>query len=226
MASLVNAHKLSKGFAGKDLFQGLSFGITDGQHIGLIGPNGAGKSTLLKIILGTEDCDQGTVARKQGLRVAYLAQSPELDPGKSVIETMIEGALDPDDWEASAKAYEWFSKLGFEEAGLKDTQKIAELSGGWRKKVAFVREIIREPDLLLLDEPTNHLDVESILWLEDFLKDAPFSVLTITHDRLFLNRISKHIWELDRRHDGNLLCIEGDYATFCEIKDAQFSALE
>lgn len=226
MAVLVNGHELSKAFSDKELFKKLSFGIHDGERIGLIGPNGAGKSTLLKIILGTEKADSGTLSRKQGLRVAYLPQVPELDLEKSVLDNVLEGALDPFDWESSAKAYEWLSKLDFEQAKISEATLVKNLSGGWRKKVALCREIMRDPDLLLLDEPTNHLDVESIMWLEEFLARVPFATLTITHDRLFLNRISNRIWELDRRHVGGLLSIEGDYAQFCESKEDRLSTLE
>jgi ATP-binding cassette subfamily F protein uup len=226
VAVLVNGFDLSKGFAGRHLFDGLAFGIHDGERIGLIGPNGAGKSTLLKIIQGIEKPDSGTVARKQGLRVAYLSQTPEVDPEATVLATILEGAQDPYDWESTAKAYELMSKLAFDQAGIGEEMLVGALSGGWRKKVALCRELMREPDLLLLDEPTNHLDVESILWLEEFLAKVPFATLTITHDRLFLNRISNRIWELDRRNPGGLLNIEGDYATFCEIKEQHVAALE
>ncbi|MEO5668838.1 MAG: ABC-F family ATP-binding cassette domain-containing protein [Bdellovibrionota bacterium] len=226
MAVLVNGHDLSKGFSGRHLFDGLAFGIADGERIGLIGPNGAGKSTLLKMILGSEKPDSGNIARKQGLRVAYLSQTPELNPDATILETILEGALDPYDWESTARALEILSKLAFDEAGLGEDTLVASLSGGWRKKVALCRELMREPNLLLMDEPTNHLDVESILWLEEFLAKVPFATLTITHDRLFLNRISNCIWELDRRNPSGLLRVEGDYATFCEIKEQHVNALE
>jgi ABC transport system ATP-binding/permease protein len=223
---LVNGHDLEKSFSGRPLFDGLSFGIEEGERIGLIGPNGAGKSTLLKMILGTEKADSGTIARKQGLRVAYLSQTPELDPEMTVLATILEGADDPYDWEATSRALEMLSKMAFDDAGVSEDSLVSSLSGGWRKKVALCRELMRDPSLLLLDEPTNHLDVESILWLEEFLARVPFATLTITHDRLFLNRISNRIWELDRRNPGGLLRIEGDYATFCEIKDEHVAALE
>jgi len=226
VAVLVNGHDLSKGFSGRHLFDGLAFGIADGERIGLIGPNGAGKSTLLKMILGSEKPDSGTIARKQGLRVAYLSQTPELNPDATILETILEGALDPYDWESTARALEILSKLAFDEAGLGEDTLVGSLSGGWRKKVALCRELMREPNLLLMDEPTNHLDVESILWLEEFLAKVPFATLTITHDRLFLNRISNCIWELDRRNPNGLLRVEGDYATFCEIKEQHVNALE
>lgn len=226
MSVLVNGHQLSKGFAGRHLFSKLSFGVAEGQHIGLIGPNGAGKSTLLKIIHGLEKPDQGTFSKRQGIRIAFLGQVPQLDPDQDILNTLLEGADDPHDKKSMAQAYELISKLAFDEVGLSEYSPVGTLSGGWQKKVALARELMRQPDLLLLDEPTNHLDVESILWLEEFLARAPFTTLTITHDRLFLNRISNRIWEMDRRHPNGLLEVEGDYATFCEIKEQHINALE
>jgi ABC transport system ATP-binding/permease protein len=226
MSLLVNGHQLSKGFAGRNLFKKLSFGVSEGQHIGLIGPNGAGKSTLLKIIFGTETPDEGTFSKRQGLRMAYLAQVPVLDPDQDILTTVLDGADDPTDKRAMAQAYELISKLAFDEAGMSEYSLIGTLSGGWQKKVALAREFMKQPDLLLLDEPTNHLDVDSILWLEEFLARTPFATLTITHDRLFLNRISNRIWELDPRHPNGLLEVDGDYATFCQIKEEHIHALE
>ncbi len=225
MATQLSAYEVSKSFGGRLLFEKLSFGVDIGDHIGLIGANGAGKSTLLKILAGQSEADSGRVSRRQGLRIAYLPQSPELNPSQSIFSEILSGALDPDDWESSARALEYFSLFNFEAAGMREDSSVESLSGGWKKKVALARELMREPDLLLLDEPTNHLDVESIIWLEEFLARAPFSTLTITHDRLFLNRISKKIWELDRRNHGGLLVVEGDYAAYCEVKDQQIATL-
>jgi len=226
MSVLVNGHKIAKTFAGRNLYNELSFGVAEGQHIGLIGPNGSGKSTLLKMITGAEKPDSGTLSRRQGLRTAYLPQVPKLDPDQDILTTLLEGADDPHDKRSMAMAYELFSKLDFDRAGLSEYSPVGTLSGGWQKKVALARELIRQPDILLLDEPTNHLDVESILWLEEFLARVPFTTLIITHDRLFLNRISNRIWELDRRNPGGLLEVDGDYARFCEIKDEHINALE
>ncbi len=226
MSVLINGHALAKAFSGRTLFKDLAFGIATGQHIGLIGANGAGKSTLLKIMASLESADSGNVSLRQGLRVAYLPQVPQLESGVDILTTILSAADDPYDGKSMAQAYELFSRLDFEKVGLSENSLVETLSGGWQKKVALARELIRDPDVLLLDEPTNHLDVESILWLEEFLARAPFATLTVTHDRLFLNRISNRIWELDRRHPNGLLDVEGDYATFCEIKGQHISALE
>ncbi|MGZ3688388.1 MAG: ABC-F family ATP-binding cassette domain-containing protein, partial [Bdellovibrionota bacterium] len=163
----------------------------------------------------------------RGLRVGYLPQVPTFKPGKTVLETVLEGARDPDDWEAQAMAMEAMSRLSL--SGVSEFSgetPVDKLSGGWRKRVALARELVRQPDLLLLDEPTNHLDVESIEWLEDFLEHAPFAVLTITHDRLFLQRVANRIVELDRRNAGGILSVSGDYAAYCEIKDQLISSQE
>ncbi len=228
MAVLVSAHDLSKAFAARPLFDSLTFAVESGERIGLIGPNGAGKSTLLKIIASQVQPDSGKLSLQRGLRVSYLSQIPEFKGGATVFQTILEGTPDPDDWESMALAQEYSSKLSLDGTvpGIGPETPIAQLSGGWKKRVALARELARKPDLFLLDEPTNHLDVESILWLEDLLAHAPFAAITITHDRLFLQRIANRILELDRRNAGGLMSVKGDYATYLEIKDQTMAAQE
>jgi ATP-binding cassette subfamily F protein uup len=229
MAILISAHNLRKAFAARPLFDGLTFAIETGERIGLIGPNGAGKSTLLKILAGKTQPDDGKLSVQRGLRIGYLEQVPLFKEGANVMETVLEGTEDPYDWECMSLAQEQLSKLGLDgkdPSGIGPESVVEKLSGGWKKRVALARELARKPDLLLLDEPTNHLDVESILWLEDFLAHAPFAALTITHDRLFLQRISNRILELDRRNPGGLLSIAGDYAHYLETKDLMMAAQE
>ncbi|MBS1985307.1 MAG: ABC-F family ATP-binding cassette domain-containing protein [Bdellovibrionales bacterium] len=225
---LINAHLLGKSFAARPLFDGITFSIESGERIGLIGPNGAGKSTLLKIIAGLATADSGTLSISRGLRVGYLEQSPQFKAEGTVHSSIMEGATDPHDWQEMARAEEIMSKLSLSGSvgGVTPETEITSLSGGWKKRVALARELLRQPDLLLLDEPTNHLDVESILWLEELLADAPFATLTITHDRLFLQRIANRILELDRRNPGGLLSIKGDYAHYLESKELLMSAQE
>jgi ATP-binding cassette subfamily F protein uup len=222
MAVLLSAHQLSKSFSARSLFESLTFAIETGERIGLIGPNGAGKSTLLKILAGLEGYDAGKLSLQRGLRVAYLAQVPTFRPGATIEETLMEPLLDDaePEWERIEKVREVKSKLELPE-GL-----VEPLSGGWKKRVALGRELVRNPDLLLLDEPTNHLDVETIRWLEDFLVEARFASITITHDRLFLERIATRIIELDRRNPGGLLSINGAYSDFAEARENQRAALE
>lgn len=216
MAILLSVQNLALSFGGKKLFNGLSFGIEEGERIGLIGPNGAGKSSLLKILAGTLQPDSGTVSRQKGLRAAYLPQVPLFSPGATVGGTVMEGARDPDEWEEIALSEELLGRLGL---GDDRDREIAELSGGWKKRAALARELMRQPDLLLLDEPTNHLDVESILWLEDFLSQAKFATLTITHDRYFLDKVSNRILELDHRNVGGLLSVTGSYSDYIQTKN-------
>lgn len=224
MSILVNAHQLSKTFGVRPLFSGLTFSIESEDRIGLIGPNGAGKSTLLKVLASQLTPDEGKLSVQRGLRVGFLEQVPHFKPDGTIMGTILDGSDDPYDWENMAKAEEFISK--FELDAFKPDTEIKSLSGGWKKRVALARELIKTPDLLLLDEPTNHLDVESILWLEDFLSKARFATLTITHDRLFLQRISNRIIELDPRHEGGLLSIKGDYSDYLEARALLISAQE
>ena len=180
------------------------------ERIGLIGPNGAGKSTLLRILAGLTPVDCGEISSQKGIRIGFLEQTPLLPSGKTVEES-IQGD----------RAEELIAKLS-----LTDWVKmpVENLSGGWQKRVALARELVKDPQVLLLDEPTNHLDVESILWLESFLSRAEFSTVTITHDRLFLQRVANRILELDRRNPNGLLNVRGDYATYLERKQELLSS--
>ena len=224
MTILANAHQLSKSFGARSLFSGLTFAIESNERIGLIGPNGAGKSTLLRILAGQMAPDSGTLSFQRGMKVGFMEQVPTFAPDAYILSTVLEGSNDPYEWENISLAHEFISKLELDAFEV-DTP-IAKLSGGWKKRVALAREMIKKPDLLLLDEPTNHLDVESILWLEKFLSRSDFSTLTITHDRLFLQRVSDRIIELDSRHPGGLLSVKGDYAAYVEVRSQLISAQE
>lgn len=224
MEILIGAHQLEKSFTSRPLFEGLTFSIGAGERIGLIGPNGAGKSTLLKILSGKADLDSGRLSVKKGLRVSCLDQVPQFTKDATVHSTLEEGMRDPHDWEEMALSQEISSKLDLSQ--FDPETKVATLSGGWKKRLALARELIRQPDLLLLDEPTNHLDVESIIWLEEMLARASFATLTITHDRVFLQKVSNRIIEIDRRHPNGLLSVNGDYATFLTVRAEQLTAQE
>lgn len=208
----------------KPLFSGLTFTIEDEDRIGLIGPNGAGKSTLLKILAGQITHNDGDISRKQGLRIGYLEQSPQFAEGDTIYTAILAGTHDPDDWESMSAVHEYISKLGLTEFG--EDALVNNLSGGWKKRVALARELVKNPDILFLDEPTNHMDIEGITWLEDFLSRSRFAVLTITHDRLFLQRVSNRIIELDPRHAGGMLSVQGDYMKYIEIRDQLILAQE
>ena len=234
MSTLIGIHDLAKSFGSKLLFEDLSFGIESGERIGLIGPNGAGKTTLLKILAGQSSPDEGNLSRQKGLRIGFLEQTPRLSKGgkecsgsedATVLEIVMEGAAEHsgslEDWEVVVLAEQLIAQLSLDPEAL-----ISKLSGGWKKRVALARELARRPDLLFLDEPTNHLDIESILWLEKFLTNAPLTTVTVTHDRLFLQRISNRILELDRRNAGGILSVRGSYTDYLAVKDQLMNAQE
>jgi ATP-binding cassette subfamily F protein uup len=231
MAILLDAQQLTASFGARPLFDGISFTVDEKERIGLIGPNGAGKSTLLRILAELASPDRGTIARRRGLRVALLEQTPRFAAGATVRDTIVEGIGDAHD---SAEAHEQerqvLATLALDDAGgaLGPDTPVASLSGGWKKRVAIGRALARRPDLLLLDEPTNHLDVEGIEWLEALLarKGAAFATITVTHDRLFLQRVTTRILELDRRNPGGLLSVAGDYATYVRVKEETMHAQE
>lgn len=222
VAVLLSARDLSHAFGARPLFEGVSFTISEGDRVGLIGPNGAGKSTLLKILAGLFPPDRGELARRGALRTAYLPQVPELS-GTNVREAVLAGlpGADASRWEDESRVDQWLSRLN-----LDGEAPLTGLSGGWQKRVALARALVTDPELLLLDEPTNHLDVESILWLEKLLAGSRFATLTVTHDRLFLQRVATRIMELDRRNAGGLFEATGDYATYVEKKAEAMAAQE
>lgn len=199
---LLSCKEIGKTFGARPLFEGLTFVIEAKERIGLIGPNGAGKSTLLRVLSGQTTPDTGELAFAKGVKIAFLEQTPKL-PGAETVEKVVPHP-------------ELIAKVGLSEWVHR---KVGELSGGWQKRVALARELAKEPDLLLLDEPTNHLDVEGILWLEQFLARAEFATLTVTHDRLFLQRVATRMLELDRRNPQGLLNVRGDYAAYLERKE-------
>ena len=216
----------------RPLFEDVSFTVEEGDRIGLIGPNGAGKSTLLRILASTaagQASQSGLVSRRRGLRVGYLEQVPQFAAGATVEQTVAE-AIPEGDWERAAEAHTLMAKLaltgGEAGPGVTPATAVEALSGGWKKRLALARELARQPDLLLLDEPTNHLDVESIEWLERLLAASRFATITVTHDRLFLQRVTTRILELDRRNPGGLLAVAGDYATYVQVKAENMHAQE
>ena len=225
---LLSATGLTKAFGSRPLFEGITVSVEGGDRVGLIGPNGAGKTTLLSLLAGAESPDEGSVTPTRGLIVGYLAQVPVFREGASLRETVMEGAKShgegEEEWKAGLAADEFIARLSLTEEDRTPDMPVARLSGGWKKRVALARELVRRPDLLLLDEPTNHLDVEAILWLEGLLARAPFATITVTHDRLFLQRVANRILELDPRNPGGLLDVRGNYETYLTVKEARISA--
>lgn len=219
MASLISAYQLSKSFASKTLFQKISFAIEDSEHIGLIGPNGAGKSTLLSLIARLQEPDSGQISFANNLRLAYLEQKPTLNPEDTIYDTLMNATEDMYDADNMQLAFELISKMELDRFPEGSNKKIKELSGGWQKKVALAKELMKRPNLLLLDEPTNHLDLESIVWLEEFLsKTNDIAFLIVTHDRRFLQNTCQIIFDLDPQLPNGLLRTNGPYSSHIESK--------
>lgn len=222
MATLFSAQGLGKRSAGRVLFSGLTFGIEEGERLGLIGANGAGKSTLLKIIFGAEKADQGALSMRRGLQVGYIAQEEDFPAGAS-IDDVLRAALESTTLDEAERAIR--VEVALAQCDFADrTQKVATLSGGWKKRLAIAEQLIREPDLLLLDEPTNHLDLEGVEWLETLLAEAHFAVVVITHDRYFLENTTTRLMDLNPAYAEGCLVVNGSYSEFLEAKAAYLVA--
>ena len=232
MANILSIENLTKSYGDRILFSDLTLGVDEGEKIGIVAKNGTGKSTLLRILAGHEAPDSGTVTISRGIRVGYLEQLPDFRPGASVIEAALDGegtlaetvreyiaAIGSTDAARQAAASQHMDALhawDYEDRlrqlltrlGLSDfTAPVDKLSGGQRKRLALARVVMQEPDLIILDEPTNHLDIPVIEWLEAYLRRSRATLLMVTHDRYFLDRVCNRIIELDNRtvysYDGN-----------------------
>ena len=217
---LLNAEKISKGYSDRQLLDGCSLAVGQGDKIGLIGVNGTGKSTLLKVMAGVDFPDSGTVTRSGGVRVAYLPQNPAFAPETTVLQQVMTGvAID----KARAKeakvvqqADEYQCKSILTQLGLSDyDQPIGQLSGGQKRRVALACALAAESEVLILDEPTNHIDSEMVDWLESYLKRYQGAILMVTHDRYFLERVVNRIVELDH---GKLYSYPANYSQYLELK--------
>ena len=245
----LSAEQLSKAFGERVLFENLSFGINEGQKIGLIAKNGSGKTAILRILAGEDQPDSGQVIYRKSVAMAYLPQRPQLDESLTVEETIFSGdhktlsiiaryekALqNPNDTEAYQAAFEameaaqaWdfetqykqmLSKLKLENL----SQKVKLLSGGQKRRLALAQTLLQKPDLLLLDEPTNHLDLEMIEWLEQFFTKENITLFMVTHDRYFLERVCNEIIELD---NGQLYSYKGNYTYYLDKREARIATEE
>ena len=208
--NILNIEHVSKIFGEKRIFDDVSYGIHEGDKIGIIGINGTGKTTLLKIIAGLEEPDEGQVIRQNGLRITYLSQNPEFPEGATVLDYVTQGKQELD-WNTESEAKSILNKLD-----IKDHQaKIDTLSGGQKKRVALARTLINPADVLILDEPTNHIDNEMVLWLEDYLNKFKGVIIMVTHDRYFLDRVTNKILEISH---GKLYGYTANYSKFLELK--------
>lgn len=192
MTPYIDVQNLTKSFGAHILFDGISFSIAEGQHVGLIAKNGTGKTTLLSILSGKEGYDSGNIVYKNGIRVGFLEQSPKFNPQETVLDACFNHHGEP---EMVLKAKQILTQLKITDL----SQQMSELSGGQQKRVALANILITEPDMLILDEPTNHLDLEMIEWLEGYLSRGNKTILMVTHDRYFLDRVCNIILELDNK---------------------------
>ena len=202
----LDVQQLTKSFGSLVLFENLSFSVAEGQKVGLIAKNGTGKSTLLSILSGKEGYDSGEIIFRRDLKVGMLEQSPAFDPAESVLDACFNHEGDP---EKVLKAKQILTQLKIRDLN----QPMGQLSGGQQKRVALANVLITDPDLLILDEPTNHLDLEMIEWLEGFLNRGNKTLLMVTHDRFFLDRVCSVILELD---DQTIYTYRGNYSYYLE----------
>ena len=217
MPPIINIQKISKAFGANPLFQNVSFTVSEGDRIGLIGPNGSGKSTLLRILAGSEEADEGNVARRKRLRLSYVEQESRFEAGETV-RSVVEKALKNSKNVNSEHGAHFAETLG--RAGFEDLEaEAAALSGGWQKRLAIVEALVQAPDVLLLDEPTNHLDLAGIEWLESLLEEAAFACVVVSHDRYFLENVATEMAELSRVYPDGTLRVRGNYSAFLEKKE-------
>lgn len=208
--NVLNLEHVSKVYGEKTIFDDVSFGIHEGDKIGIIGINGTGKTTLLKMIAGLETPDEGQVITQNGLHVTYLPQNPEFPEGATVLSYVMRGR-EKQDWNTESEAKTVLTRLSL----FNFEEPIAHLSGGQKKRAALARTLVNSADVLILDEPTNHLDNEMAAWLERYLNKFRGVVVMVTHDRYFLDRVTNKILEISH---GKLYSYAANYSEFLEQK--------
>lgn len=214
MTPLLDVQNISKAFGAHVLFENISFSIAEGQHVGLIAKNGTGKSTLLSLLSGKEIVDSGSIIFRRDIKVGFLEQQPKFDPEESVLDACFNHQGDPD---RILKAKQILTQLHITDL----TQPMGQLSGGQQKRIALANVLITEPDLLILDEPTNHLDLEMIEWLEGYLQRGNKTLLMVTHDRYFLDRVCNIILELDNH---TVYSYRGNFQYYMEKRQERIDA--
>ena len=202
----LDVQRLTKSFGAHVLFEGISFSVAEGQKVGLVARNGTGKSTLLSILTGKEGYDDGEIIFRSGIRIGYLEQTPVFNDADTVLDACFNHAGDE---EKILKAKQILTQLAIGDL----SQAMGTLSGGQRRRVALANVLLTEPDMLILDEPTNHLDLHMIEWLEGFLSRGNKTLLMVTHDRFFLDRVCNTILELD---DNTIYTYRGNYSYYLE----------
>lgn len=214
MSPLISLRGISKAYGARALFASINLTVHQGQHVGLIGANGSGKSTLMRIMAGLVSPDTGMVTLRRQARTAYLSQKDEFGADATVEQAVaaplkLAGTPLAD---VHTRTAEILSRTGFADPA----QPAADLSGGWRKRLALARALVQEPDVLLLDEPTNHLDLDSVLWLEKLLGQARFAFVLVSHDRAFLENVTTRTVELSRAYPDGFLSVNEPYSGFLE----------
>ena len=210
--NLINIEKLTKSYTERKLFEDASFSLQEGEKVGIIGINGTGKTTLLRMIMGTEEAEEGNITVANHVVMRYLPQHPEFSPEKSSLECVLEGNVTEENrWSIESDAKAMMTRLG-----IKDySQPAGQLSGGQRKRLALISVLLSPADILLLDEPTDHLDNDMADWLEDYLKKWRGALIMVTHDRYFLDSVCNRIVEIDK---GKIYSYQTNYSGFLELK--------
>ena len=210
--NLINIENVTKSYTERKLFEDASFSLQEGEKVGVIGINGTGKTTLLKMIMGTEEPEEGNITIANHVVMRYLPQHPEFAVDKSSLECVLQGNVTEENrWSIESEAKTMMTRLGIQDF----TQPAGQLSGGQRKRLALISALLSPADILLLDEPTNHLDNDMADWLEDYLKKWKGAFLMVTHDRYFLDSVCNRIIEIDK---GKIYSYQTNYSGFLELK--------
>lgn len=220
MVSYLQIEKLTKSFGDRLLFADVTFGVYEGDKIGIVARNGDGKSTFLNILTGREDYDSGKVTYRNGIRVGYLEQLPPMPSGMSALE-YVTPESDPasdDNWNGADLARQMLSQFRIADPDM----PLDKLSGGQAKRVALARVLLTNPDMLILDEPTNHLDIDMIEWLENYLTRQRITLLMVTHDRYFLDKVCSRIIEIDREQ---VFSYDGNYDYYLRRREERMEAM-
>lgn len=223
--SYLQVENLTKSYGDRMLFDSITFGVEEGDKIGIVAKNGTGKSTLLRILSGAEAPDSGNVVFRNDLRVGFLEQLPQFEPGSTVSEVCLNAIKDnpahqtEDQWTLSDRVNTMLSSMGLHNPD----EKVDHLSGGQLKRVALARVLLSEPQLLILDEPTNHLDITTVEWLENFLSRSRMTLLMVTHDRYFLDRVCNKIIEIDMQ---SIFTYTGNYDYYLKKRQERIEALQ
>ena len=219
MISYLQIENLTKSYGDRILFTDVTFGIYQGDKIGIIASNGSGKTTFLNIIAGKEDYDEGKITKKNNLKIGYLPQIPEINPELSAISYISEGNVNQhEDYSSYDLGLKFLTQFRIENP----LKKIHEMSGGQIKRIALSKVLANEPDMIILDEPTNHLDIEMVEWLENYLSRQNITLLMVTHDRYFLDKVCNKILEIDRK---NFYFYEGNYNYYLEKRKERYDTL-